>query len=184
MNRLDQCTPPVYRHTARPHQILRRPSSPRGFMLPSVRLLAGLALVPAGLLAQESIDQATIAKIRDEGLNRSHAWSMLDTLATVIGPRLTASPAYMRAATWARDHLAGWGLKNPHMESWPFGRGWQLDKFTLEMTAPRYAPMIGYPDAWSPSTAGDVVGTPVLIAGISGDSLVKIAPTLRGKIVL
>lgn len=153
-------------------------------MLPTTRLLAGLLLVPAGLVAQESIDQATIAKIRDEGLNRSHAWSMLDTIATVFGPRLTASPAFMRAATWTRDHLAGWGLQNVHMESWPFGRGWELEKFTLEMTAPRVAPMIGYPDAWSPSTAGDVVGTPVLIAGISADSLARIAPALRGKIVL
>ena len=35
------------------------------------------------------------------------------------------------------------------MESWPFGRGWELEKFTLEMTSPRFAPMIGYPDAWS-----------------------------------
>ena len=153
-------------------------------MLSPVRLLAALAFVPASLVAQESIDQTVLAKIRDEGLNRSHAWSMLDTIATVIGPRLTASPAYMRAATWARDHLAGWGLQNTHMESWPFGRGWQLDKFTLEMTAPRFAPMIGYPDAWSPSTAGDVVGTPVMIAGIGADSLAKLAPSLRGRIVL
>jgi carboxypeptidase Q len=151
-------------------------------MLP--RLLVALAFVPASLLAQESIDQATLARIRDEGLNHSHAWPMLDTIATVIGPRLTASPAFMRAATWARDHLAGWGLEDVHMESWPFGRGWELEHFTLEMTAPRFAPMIGYPDAWSPSTAGDVVGTPVLIAGISADSLAKIAPSLRGKIVL
>ena len=150
----------------------------------STLLLAALAFVPASLLAQESVDRATITKIRDEGLNRSHAWSMLDTLATVIGPRLTASPAYMRAATWARDHLAGWGLQNTHMESWPFGRGWEFDKFTLEMTAPRYAPMIGYPDAWSPSTSGEVTGTPIVIAGIPADSLAKIASSLRGKIVL
>jgi hypothetical protein len=153
-------------------------------MLPRFRLLAAVALLPAGLLAQEPVDQATIARIRDEGLNRSHAWSMLDTIATVFGPRLTASPAYMRAATWARDHLAGWGLQNAHLEAWPFGRGWQLEKFTLEMTSPRVAPMIGYPDAWSPSTDGDIVGTPVSIAGISADSLARIASSLRGKIVL
>src|SRR3954469_23576731 len=108
-------------------------------------------LCPALLGAQESFDRAMIARIRDEGLNRSHVWSMVDTLATVIGPRLTASPAYMRAATWARDHLKAWGLNDPHFETWPFGRGWELQKFTLEMTAPRYTPMIGYPDAWSPS---------------------------------
>jgi len=139
---------------------------------------------PAVISAQETIDQAMMAKIRDEGLNRSRAWPMLDTLATVIGPRLTASPAYMRAATWARDHLVGWGLKDVHMESWPFGRGWELQRFALEMTSPRFAPMIGYPDAWSPSTSGDVVGTPVMIGGVVADSLEKIKASLKGKIVL
>ncbi len=108
-----------------------------------------------------------IAKIRDEGLNHSHAYAMLDTLATVMGPRLTASPAYMRAATYARDRLQGWGMSNVHMESWPFGRGWELQKFTFEMTAPRYFPMLGYPDAWSASTNCVVVGSPLMFAGIS-----------------
>src|SRR5689334_12136931 len=111
--------------------------------------VAAAALAASGhapLYAQESFDRAMAAKIRDEGLNRSHVWQMVDTLATVIGPRLTASPAYMRAATWARDHLSGWGFSNVHFETWPFGRGWELTKYTLEMTEPRFAPMIGYPD--------------------------------------
>ena len=50
-----------------------------------------------------------LARIRDEGLNHSHAYAMLDTIATVFGPRLTASPAYMRAANWARDRFAALG---------------------------------------------------------------------------
>ena len=148
------------------------------------RLVFAAALVPAVAGAQESFDRAMIAKIRDEGLNHSHVWSMVDTLATVFGPRLTASPAYMRAATWARDHLTGWGLANAHFETWPFGRGWEMQKFTLDMTEPRYAPMIGYPDAWTPSTKGDVVGTPLWIAGISADSLEKMRDRLKGAIVM
>lgn len=136
------------------------------------------------LSAQESYDHAMVAKIRAEGLNHSHAWAMVDTLATVIGPRLTASPAFLRAATWARDHFAAWGLQNSHFETWPFGRGWELEKFTLEMTEPRFAPMIGYPDAWSASTKGELVGTPLLIAGLSYDSLAKIRDRLAGAIVM
>ncbi|HWH51143.1 MAG TPA: hypothetical protein VN651_06335, partial [Gemmatimonadaceae bacterium] len=117
---------------------------------------------PRPLAAQntaEPFDRAMIAKIRDEGLNHSQAWPMLDTLATVFGPRLTASPAFMRAATWARDHLTAWGLASPHLESWPFGRGWELEGFTLDMTEPRFMPMIGYPDAWSPPTKGAITAT-------------------------
>src|SRR4029077_6955375 len=107
---------------------------------PASSLLIAAAFAPTLLGAQETFDRAMVAKIRDEGLNHSHAWGMVDTLATVIGPRLTASPAFMRAVGWARDHLAAWGLRDPHTEAWPFGRGWELQKFTLEMTEPRFAP--------------------------------------------
>ena len=150
------------------------------------RLLLALlfAFTPALLVAQEPVDGAMVARIRDEGLNRSQAWGMIDTLATVIGPRLTASPAYLRAARWAQGHLAEWGLADVHLESWPFGRGWELDRFALEMTAPRYAPLLGYPDAWSTSTAGEVVGSPLVIAGMSADSLERIRGQLRGAIVM
>jgi carboxypeptidase Q len=143
-----------------------------------------LAASVAIVRTQDTLDYAMFSKIRDEGLNRSQVWGMVDTLATVIGPRLTASPAFMRAATWSRDHMSAWGLSEVHFETWPFGRGWELEKFTLEMTAPRYAPMIGYPDAWSASTHGDVVGTPMLIAGLSYDSLDKIRGRLKGAIVM
>ena len=152
--------------------------------LTSVLGAAIAVAAPRPVAAQETFDAAMVAKIRDEGMNHSHLWQMIDTLATVFGPRLTASPAFMRAATWAKNDMTSFGLSDVHMESWPFGRGWELNKFTLEMTAPRYAEIIGYPDAWSPSTNGDVVGTPLLIAGISADSLDRMRDKLEGAIVL
>lgn len=147
------------------------------------RLALGLLALPSLLVAQSS-DAAMLARIRDEGLNHSRAYAMLDTLATVFGPRLTASPAYLRAANWARDRFASWGLSNPHLESWPFGRGWELDKFSFELTAPRYFPILGLPDAWSAPTSGVITGTPMLIAGINADSLEKIKGRLKGAIVM
>jgi carboxypeptidase Q len=169
--------------------ILRGPSPglppltpPRPFMIRRIAFV--LALVPALAGAQESFDRTMVSKIRDEGLARSQAWGMVDTLATVIGPRLTASPAYMQAARWAQAHLVGWGLAGVHLESWPFGRGWELDRFSLEMTAPRYAPLLAYPDAWSSSTQGEITGTPLYIAGLSADSLERMRDRLRGAIVM
>ena len=149
-----------------------------------IRRALFLLALPTVLSAQEKFDAGMVAKIRDEGLNRSRAWAMLDTLATVIGPRLTASPAYLRAANWARDHFNAWGLANTHFETWPFGRGWVLEKYTLEMTEPRFTPMVGYPDAWSPSTNGEIVATPILIAGLPYDSLDKMRARLKGAIVM
>src|SRR5262245_32807218 len=63
-----------------------------------------------------------IARIRDEGMNRSEVMQTLSYLTEVIGPRLTGSPNMKRANEWTRDKLASWGLTNAHLEAWgPFG---------------------------------------------------------------
>src|ERR1043165_1059344 len=129
--------------------------------------LWGLALVPVALAAQEPVDAAMNAKIRAEGLDRSQVTGMFDTLTTVIGPRLTGSAAYLRAANYAKQKLTEFGMRNARLESWPFGKGWQLDKFTLEMVEPRYMPLVGYPEAWSASTSGELLLHPILTAGKS-----------------
>src|SRR5262249_35479586 len=93
-----------------------------------------------------------IAKIRDEGLNRSQVMQTLSYLSDVIGPRLTASPNMKRACEWTRDTLTKWGLQNGHLEAWgPFGRGWSLKHFSAQVIAPQDIPLMAYPKAWSPS---------------------------------
>jgi len=140
--------------------------------------------VPAMLAAQESVDAAMNAKIRAEGLDRSQIGGMFDTLTTVIGPRLTGSAAYLRAANYARQKLAQFGASGARLEAWPFGKGWELDKFTLEMVEPRYMPLLGYPEAWSASTKGEIVGTPIMVAGMSPSSVDSLKSKLTGQIVM
>src|SRR6266545_7896679 len=96
-----------------------------------------------------------IAKIRDEGMNRSQVMQTLSYLSDVIGPRLTASPNLKRANEWTRDQLTKWGLQNAHLEPWgPFGRGWSLKRFSAQVIEPQDIPLIAYPKAWSPGTDG------------------------------
>jgi hypothetical protein len=122
-------------------------------------LLLFALLLPYAALAQQVQQQppATdpndpIAKIRDEGMNRSQVMQTLSYLSDVIGPRLTASPNMKRANEWTRDTLAKWGLQNAHLESWgPFGRGWSLKRFSAQVIEPQGFPLIAYPKAWSPS---------------------------------
>src|SRR5262249_58909959 len=96
-----------------------------------------------------------VAKIRDEGMNRSQVMQTLSYLSDVIGPRLTASPGMKRANEWTRDTLSKWGLQNAHLEAWrPFGRGWTLKRFSAQVTDPLDIPLIAYPKAWSPGTNG------------------------------
>src|SRR6185369_4106554 len=70
------------------------------------------------------------------------------------------SPAHKRAAEYMRDRLAAYGLANARLEPWKFGRGWTLEKLTIEMVEPRYLPLLGYADGWSASMSGEIVGAP------------------------
>ena len=140
----------------------------------------GIAVGVAGVAAWQAPDRAdtaAIAKIRDEGLNRSQVGAHFNMLVDTIGPRLAGSPEYKRAADWAKDTLAKWGLTNSRLEPFEFGRGWQLQKFTLEMVEPRYMPLLGYPEAWSPSTKGEVTASIVAVSGKTADEVSKLALT-------
>src|SRR5215470_11744136 len=88
-----------------------------------------------------------LMRIRAEGLQRSRALTLYRTLTDDIGARLTGSPAHVRAARWGRERFDEWGLSNAHLEPYEFGRGWQVEHASVEMTEPRYMPLIAYPDA-------------------------------------
>ena len=91
--------------------------------------------------------------------------ALFATLTDQFGPRLTGSPAHRQAAEWARDRMREFGLSDPTLEPWQFGRGWVLDRIVVEMVEPRYMPLIGYADAWSPPTKGEIVATPIALDG-------------------
>lgn len=125
-----------------------------------------------------------IARIKDEGMNRSQVMNTLSYLSDVIGPRLTGSPNMKRANEWTRDQLTRWGLQNAHLEAWgPFGRGWALKEFSAQVISPQTIPLIAYPKAWSPGVdikSGDVV----YVDAKDENDLQRFKGKLRGKIVL
>jgi carboxypeptidase Q len=146
-----------------------------------------LALVTSGLALGQTdslLDRASLAKLRQEAFENSQAGPVFEMLTTTIGPRLTASPAHKRAAEFARERLARYGLENARLEPFKFGRGWSLEKLTLEMVEPRYFPLLGYADGWSNSTQGEILGTPVLVAGKTLQELTAMGAKLKGAIVL
>jgi carboxypeptidase Q len=148
------------------------------------RALVVVFLLTFPVAAQERVDEGMIAKIRAEGLERSHAVETFTHLTTVIGPRLTNSPAHRRSIEWTQQQLRSYGLANVHTEPWEFGRGWQLERFAIEMLEPRYLPLIGFPRAWSPSTQGKIVGTPAWQPDPQVETLAKSGAQLRGAIVM
>ncbi|HEX6976489.1 MAG TPA: M20/M25/M40 family metallo-hydrolase [Vicinamibacterales bacterium] len=144
-----------------------------------------LATVSAGLAAQSTPEpKSVLDRIRREALERSQVVDAFSQFVTVIGPRLTGSPNYKRAADWSRERLASYGLTNAHLETWEFGRGWVLDRQVIEMVEPNYMPLIGYAEAWSAPTQGELVGAPVSVAGRSAADVAAMKDTLAGAIVL
>ena len=70
-----------------------------------VLLLCILTTVLAAAQAPESVDSAAIAKIRDEGLNRSQVMETMFWLTDRYGPRLTGSKEFEEAGDWAVKQL-------------------------------------------------------------------------------
>lgn len=132
----------------------------------------------------EHVDLATVAKIRDEGFNHSQVMDHLSWLTDVYGPRLTGSPSILQASDWAMAKLRDWGLANVHRETFPFGKGWALVRFSAQMIAPQVQPIIGYPAPWTAGTKGTVVA-PVLRVQIDSETdFARYQGTLGGAIVL
>lgn len=139
-----------------------------------------------GVVAQspEKLDLATIARIRDEGLNRSQVMDHVGWLTDVYGPRLTGAPAILQASDWAIRRFSEWGLTNAHRETWPFGKGWSLVRFSAHMVEPQIQPLIGFPASWSAGTKGTVVAPVVRVEIQSDADFEKYRGKLSGSIVL
>lgn len=150
------------------------------FLLPG--LLTGLSFAQT---PRESVHTDVIAKIKEEGQQRSKVMESVSYLTDVHGPRLTGSPITRRAGEWTKNRLSEWGLQNVHLESWgPFGRGWTLEEFTANMVQPDFSPLIAFPKAWSPSTPKAVRGEPIFLDAKTDAELDKYRGKLHRAIVM
>lgn len=142
----------------------------------------GLAL-SAG--AEEPVDLEMVGKIRQEAFHRSQVIDTLQHLTEQIGPRLTNSPAMAQANAWTRAKFSEWGLVNVHDEAFAdFGRGWTFSTASLDLLAPRAAPLHAVPKAWTPGTNGPVEGEAIALTLKTPADLDKYKGKLRGKIAL
>ena len=149
----------------------------------AIAILVGLPLA-ADWPVSEKLDLDAIYRIKEEGLQRSKVMEIESYLTDIYGPRLTGSPNIKEAADWAQKTMKEWGLVNVHLETWPFGRGWQSQRFSANALTPRAYPLIAYPKAWTPGTNGPVAGEAMIALVNNEKDFDTFRGKLRGKFVL
>lgn len=163
-------------------------------MMPTRRLTllcAGTIVVLAGALplatqrAAPAVDLSMVARIRDEGLQRSRLMDVVSYITDVLGARLTLSDDMARAQTWVQSHMREIGLTRVAAEPFmDYGTRWDNEYVSLHLMEPDYQPMVGYPLSHTPGTNGKQT-TRVLSAVVRtrGD-MDRLRGTLRGASVL
>jgi hypothetical protein len=163
----------------------------------SVVLVATAVGLPRAMPQQESIDIASINKIKAVGLDpaQSKVMEIASYLTDVYGPRLTGSPNVKKAGDWTVAEMKSWGLTNAMLEAWvddgsgqndTFPCGWQNDKFYLSAVSPQAFTIRGTPLAWTPGTNGLVKGEVVLVTETTEADIKAKHPaaSLKGKWVI
>ncbi|MDZ4258667.1 MAG: M20/M25/M40 family metallo-hydrolase [Gemmatimonadales bacterium] len=144
-------------------------------------LLSSMALTTG----PDPVDWAMVAKIREEGLQRSQVMDRVSYMADVLGARLTLSEDMARAQRWVQGEMGRVGLVNVAAEPFmDFGVTWDNEYVSLHMLAPDYQPMVGYPVAHTPGTDGKQVVDAVIADPQVRQDLAALRGTLRGKAVL
>ncbi len=149
-------------------------------------LFISLFVFPSFLFAQtENINEDVMNRIRKEGLENSKVMEIAFHLTDASGPRLTASPGFMRAANYAKDQLTQWGLVNSMLDPWgDFGKSWELEKSYVAITSPWYKSLEAYPKTWTAGTNGLHNAEVILITAKDSAGLDAFRGKLTGKILI
>ena len=130
----------------------------RALLAAAVLLGTATAASPEAARAQDGlwpVDREIIARIREEGLQRSELPNTFSYMTDVLGARLTNSDDMVRAQEWALGELERMGLRNAHREPFmEYGASWDIEYVSLHMLEPDYVPLVGYPIAHTPGTDG------------------------------
>jgi len=150
------------------------------FLMTLPALLTGIAF------GQEKIDYEMINRIREESFERSRVMEIAGDMCDVYGPRFSHSPAYKKAAQWARQKFEAFGLESRLEPYGEVGVGWECLYVSVHMHAPQYMPMIAYAKPYSRGTNGKIISDIVPIDTkkiFSEPDLERFKGKLRGKII-
>src|SRR5580692_1796707 len=131
-------------------------------------------------------EQNTLIQLGGQLLVAGKAYDYDRHLADDIGPRLTGSENYIKAASWAESEFKRLGLTNVHREAWEIPATWEPETLaTARMLKPHEQRLHLESEGWSPSTPeGGVRGNVYYLKNVDPDAVKADAAHLKGAIVL
>jgi carboxypeptidase Q len=152
-------------------------------------LLPGNVLVYAQPGSPADVSPGTRDAIRQmagDTIVNGRAYAYDNYLADNIGPRLTGSENYTRAAEWAVQEFHLLGLSRVHTEEWTMPATWEPETAaTGRILAPIGRQLHIYSMGWSPSTPpGGVEGEVFYVPSMEIAGLDRQKPQLAGTIAL
>jgi hypothetical protein len=152
-------------------------------------LFPALAWTQNAAPSAPALDAATeqaLVRLGGQLMVAGKAYDYDRTLADDIGPRLTGSDNYMKAAAWAADEFRKMGLKNVREEEWEISAAWEPEVWaTGEILAPHRQRLHLEADGWSASTPpGGVKGKVYHLKELSPEGVKAEAAAINGAVVL
>ncbi|MGH9475202.1 MAG: M20/M25/M40 family metallo-hydrolase [Terriglobales bacterium] len=146
-----------------------------GFLLRPTPLTRPQAPAAAAVMTQVEVE----ARARElEAPESSKIMWIMHELADVYGPRLTGDPNLVRADSWVMRTTTSWGMRNAHLEPYPFVPerlhhtvpGWANLLLQANAIKPFQNQLVVRPLHWTPGTHGPVTALAVLIPDPPGMS--------------
>jgi carboxypeptidase Q len=122
-------------------------------------------------------------KLRDQAMQGTPAYGLVQDLTTLFGPRLGGSEAEKRAAQWAADKLKAMGFSNVRVEEFPID-GWVRGVETGAIISPAPQPIVLTALGYSVPTPPEGLEAEVAIFKTYDDMLAAPVGALAGKIAL
>lgn len=164
-----------------------------------VPALLTACLLPCPVIAQTATADATrtqaifdasantdLVRLGGQLMLAGKAYEYDRVLADEIGPRLTGSENYVKAAEWAEREFKRVGLKNVHREAWEMNALWEPETYaTARIITPHEQRLHMESDGWSPSTPpGGVRGRVYYLHSFRPGEIKSEAAQIKNAVVL
>ena len=152
-------------------------------------LLPALGWAQSAAPGAAKLDPATeqaLVKLGGQLMVDGKAYDYDRHLADDIGPRLTGSDNYMKAAAWAADEFRRMGLSNVREEDWEITAAWEPEVWaTGEIVTPHRQRLHLEADGWSVSTPeSGVKGKVYHLKELSPEGVKAEAAEIKDAVVL